>query len=197
MIIYLIIAAIVAAALLTLFFSTLTYSLRDFSRARLSDSLERRGTSEFLEPTMDHAGDLIFVTAFGRLFSNIAVLICVMRLFHETPMRMSLQYLCAVLVTGIITLFVSVMIPHAAAQHAAEPIIANFIRFLHGLRKALSPVTKLMHATDAVVRKATIRASAPPEPQKLEHEIEREILSAVEEGEKEGVVDEQERAMIE
>src|SRR5436190_23926833 len=106
MIIYITLIAIAGSALLTLFFSTLTYSLRDFSRARLSDSLERRGEPELIEPTVEQASDLIFVTAVGRLFSNIAVLISVLRLFHETQIRMALQYLFAVIVTGVITLFV-------------------------------------------------------------------------------------------
>jgi CBS domain containing-hemolysin-like protein len=49
-----------------------------------------------------------------------------------------------------------------------------------------------MHGTDDVMRRAL---GAPTE--QTETEIQDEILSAVEEGEKEGVVDEQEREMIE
>jgi CBS domain containing-hemolysin-like protein len=75
-------------------------------------------------------------------------------------------------------------------------MIAIFIRFLHGLRLASWPFTKLMHAVDRLVSHAAVK-SAPQEQEQLEEEIENEILSAVEEGEKEGVVDEDEREMIE
>ncbi|HYO09236.1 MAG TPA: hemolysin family protein, partial [Tepidisphaeraceae bacterium] len=63
---------------------------------------------------------------------------------------------------------------------------------------AMLPVTKLMHAADFLVAKAATNAGDDEDrEEKLEHEVEQEILSAVEEGEKEGVVDEEERRMIE
>jgi CBS domain containing-hemolysin-like protein len=60
------------------------------------------------------------------------------------------------------------------------------------MRVVLLPILKLMHGIDNLVRQAT-GGSDEPEAE----EIEQEILSVVEEGEKEGVVDEQEREMIE
>src|SRR3712207_869242 len=70
------------------------------------------------------------------------------------------------------------------------------VRPLHVLRVVLMPVTKLMHVSDRLVRRAA-GAGGPQTTEKIEEEIEEEILSAVEEGEKEGVVDEEERKMIE
>ena len=194
----LIILCLFLAAASSLFFSTLTYSLRELSRARLHEQLERRGKPEYLDPTVEHASDLVFVTAFLRLISNMGVLLAALSLFQVLRYPAWAQYLLAVVLTAGITLFVSVAIPHAAASHAAEPIIASFIGFLHGLRRVFTPITKLMHATDKVVAKAaTSGDTAQQTTQKLETEIEQEILSVVEEGEKEGVVDEQEREMIE
>src|SRR5688572_17951537 len=197
--IWLVIAAVAAATLLSLLFSTLTYSLRDFSRARLESALERRGKLEYLDPTVEHASDLIFVTAVGRLFSNILILIGVLHLLNDLmrEYRLGIQYLVAVVLTALIHLFFSVAIPHAISRHAAEPVIAVSVRFLHGLRLACWPVTKLMHAVDQLVSRAAISSSSPQEQEAIEEEIENEILSAVEEGEKEGVVDEEEREMIE
>ena len=196
--VYLIILCMFAAAVMSLFFSTLTYSLREFSRAKLDEQLERRGKSKYLEFTVEHSSDLVFVTAFGRLISNIMVLISVLYLAHQMGYALWLQYLLAILLTGVITLFVSVAIPHAAATHAAEPIIATFVGFLHFLWKVLTPATKLMHVTDKMMARATTSGgTAAQATEKIESDIEQEILSAVEEGEKEGVVDEQEREMIE
>jgi putative hemolysin len=193
---YLVIAATFMAALASLVFSTLTYSLRDFSRTRLTDVLTRRGRLEYVGPTLQHASDLIFVTAVFRLFSNILVLIGVLRLFQErSSYGVGWQYLLSVVVTGIITLFCSVIIPHALSRHAAEQIIGATVGLLHALRAVLMPVTKLMHLTDALVERAASRGGSD-EPEKLEQEIEQEIIAAVEEGAKEGVVDEDERQMI-
>jgi putative hemolysin len=192
----LVIAAVAVTALLTLLFSTLTYSLRDFSRSRLESSLEKRNKLEYLEPTVEHASDLIFVTAVGRLISNILILIGVLQLLNFTEYQLGVKYLLAVLITALIHLFFSVAIPHAISRHVAEPMIAIFIRFLHGMRLACWPVTAVMHGVDRLVSHAAI-TSAPQEPEQIEEDIENEILSAVEEGEKEGVVDEEERQMIE
>ena len=189
---YFIIAGIGLASIASLFFSTLTYSLRDFARPRLQEQMERRGNETLFDRIADHAADLIFVTAIGRLFANILVLIFLLRLFNETHHALWLQYLYGVVVTAIITLFVSVAIPNAAAKYASEACIATCAGFLNGARVAMSPVTKIMHVIDDVIRRAA-GAHDTPQPEQLEEEI----LSVVEEGEKEGIVDVQEREMIE
>ncbi|MBC8107209.1 MAG: HlyC/CorC family transporter [Anaerolineae bacterium] len=188
---------ILLAATVSLLFSSLTYSLRDFSRPKLSERLNALGMSEWYERTVERAGDLIFVTAFGRLFANLFVFIGVL---HATYVilgsgREWTRYGIAVVITSIITLFVSVAIPHALAEHVGEALIAHSARFLHGLRLALRPVTRIMHMIDRMVCNLAGRPDGDDNSQ-LEQEIEQEILSAVEEGEKEGVVDVQEREMI-
>lgn len=191
-----IVIAILLAALLSLFFSTLTYSLREFSRARLDEALEARGKESYLDRTVHYASDLVVVTAIGRLLANILILICVLHLVGFTPYARSTQYVLAAIGTAVIHLFFSVGIPHALSRHAAEPIVATFVEFLHGLRLAMLPLSKIVHAMDLVVEKAATTGDSQ-EPEKIEQEIENEILSAVEEGEKEGVVHEEEREMIE
>src|SRR6202034_2312766 len=62
----------------------------------------------------------------------------------------------------------------------------------YGLRIAMKPVTAIMNRIDDLVRSA---AGAPEGAEA--QQIEQEIMSVVEEGEKEGVVDEQERGVIE
>lgn len=188
----LIVGGVIVASLATLFFSTLSYALRDFSRPRLAERMRRFSRLPLFESLVNHAPDLIFVTAIGRLFANILVLICVLRLFHNTRHELAIQYLLSVLITGVITLFVSVAIPNAAAKYAGETFIALCARFLLGLRWILRPAIQIMHFTDHLIRQATgAKDQVQPE------QIEEEILSAVEEGAKEGIVDEQEREMIE
>src|SRR2546423_15111911 len=96
----LIVAGVMVASLMALFFSSLTYSLRDFSRAKLTDLLEKRGAGKYLEPTVEHASDLIFVTAVGRLLANILVLIGVLRLLYDSELPLGVQYLLAVVITA-------------------------------------------------------------------------------------------------
>jgi putative hemolysin len=95
-------------------------------------------------------------------------------------------------VAGLITLFCSVAIPNAAAKYAGETFIARCAGLLSAMRLTMTPVTKIMHFVDDLIRRA---AGAEDTPQT--QQIEEEILSVVEEGEKDGVVDEQQRAMFE
>jgi CBS domain containing-hemolysin-like protein len=189
---------VVLAALLSLEFSTLTYSLRDFSRAKLADYLEKRGRSAWFDRTIAVSDDLIFVTAIGRLLSNILILVGVLHLLTYSGRSEWVQYLLAVLITGLISLFSSVALPHALAQHAGEKFIGSHVRFLHGLRVLLLPATRMMHAIDKAVAHVTGIGAIQEDPTAVaEQEIQEEILSVVHEGEKEGIVDKEERVMIE
>src|SRR5689334_7083525 len=173
------------------FFSTLAYSLRDFSRARLSDYLALNGKSRYLEPIVEHKNDLIFVTAMARLVANVLVLLCMLRAFDNGERGWLAHYAMATAVTIVITLFCSVAVPHAASRHAAEAIIGVFAGFLLAQRIALIPLTKVMHGVDSLVAGLTGADATEPD------QIEQEILDVVQEGQKEGIVDQQEREMIE
>ncbi len=74
----LLLITISAGALLSLVSSTLTYALRDLSRSRLADELERRGQSKWLESTLARQDDLIFVTAFCRLTANTLIVLTIL-----------------------------------------------------------------------------------------------------------------------
>jgi CBS domain containing-hemolysin-like protein len=182
---------LLATAFAALFFSTLSFALRDFSRAKLAHAFQRLGRSHRLQSTIDYARDLTFVTSVARLFSNILVLISTLALFQDSNIKVGWQYVLSIIVAGMITLMTSVTVPLAAARYAGETFIAFFVDLLHLMRVVMSPVTKISHGIDALFA----RASGAPETSS--QQLEEEILSVVEEGEKEGIVDVQEREMIE
>lgn len=189
-------ATLAGSAIGTLVFSTLTYSLRDLSRSRLGEALDRRGMAGWLDRTVDAQADLVFVTAVLRLLFNTAVLICALLLVEEVGFARPASYVMAVLIGTAVSLVCSVMLPTAVTRHAGDSVVAAVVRPLHTLRWLLWPVAALMRWVDRLVR----RAVGTPEvtrPERIGQEIQQDILSAVEEGEKEGVVDEEEREMIE
>ncbi len=186
---------LLVAAAAALFFSTLSYALRDYSRARLSERLDRYGRGGQLGWVADHDRDLIFVTAVARMAANIMMLVCTLRLAALTRWRLPVQYAVSIGVAGVVTLFASVAVPHAAARYAGEEFIALFTPVLAVLRVGLLPVTKVSHAVDALFRRAS--GGAESDPRQLNDQLGEEILSVVDQGQKEGIVDPQERAMIE
>jgi putative hemolysin len=181
------------AAMGSLYFTTLTYALRELSRARLADYFDKAGGAErWLDVTLDNRDELILVTAFGRMISNTLLLVFVLLAFHGRGFELWQQYAIGVTIAIVVTLMCSVAMPHALAKYAGHTIVGQSARFLHVLRMVFSPVTKFMLLVEHVVKRAT-GSNGESEPA----HIEQDILSAVEEGQKEGVVDEQEREMIE
>ena len=185
---------ILVASGLSLVFSSLTFALRDFSRPKLAEKLKALDNSAWFEPTVEQSGELTFVTAIGRLFANLFVFIGMLHLCRVCGVENEwVRYGVAVVVTSVLTLFVSVAIPHAVADHLAESLIANCVKFLHWMLIALLPATSVMRGVNSLISRLVADTS---QPEQLEADLEKEILSVVEEGEKEGVVDEQEREMI-
>ena len=193
---YATLGAVALSAAGSLVFSTLTYSLRDLSRVRLGDYLTRRGRQRWLEPTLRHSSDLILVTAVGRMLANTAILVFVMVLCDRYFTRPAARYGGTAFIASVLTLFSSVALPHALARHAGDAIVSAFVGPLHALRWVCWLVIWLMNRVDHAVRRS-VGVPTVEEPEKIEQEIQQEILSVVEEGEKEGVVDEEEREMIE
>ena len=193
---WLILAGLLLSAVATLVFSTVSYALRDLSRVRLAEYLARRGKGEYLEATLEHVGDLVFITAVLRMFANIFVLLTTLWLFGSAGYTTATRYTLAAVVAGLVSLFFSVAVPNALAKHAGDGIVGSLVGPLHVLRKIMAPLTRLMHAVDEAVRRAT-GTRLVAEPAAAAAAVEQEIMSAVEEGEEQGVVDEQEREMIE
>ncbi|GIW78026.1 MAG: gliding motility protein GldE [Phycisphaerae bacterium] len=187
---------IALCASLSLVFSVLTYSLRDFSRARLETALSRRNKNMWLDPTVEHAGELAFLTSSLRLLLNLAVLLLALDGVRPYGWALWVEYTVGASTAALITLFSSVVLPHALANQAGETIIALLVRPLHGLRIVFSPLARLMHATERLIAKATAHPDTDEAKDQAEEELQSELLAVVEEGEKTGVVDETEREMI-
>jgi putative hemolysin len=183
---------ILIAAFASLWFSTLTYSLRELSEPRFEAYLRLTRKSHLLRPILDNRSDLIFITALGRLWSNLFIFMGFLRLLDGSTLHWAYQYLISAALFITLALFVSVAVPHALAKYAGAGMVGFFTGLLDMMRVIALPLTKLMHAVDSIVRKATKTSDEPQE----EH-IEEEILSVVKEGEREGVVDKGERQMIE
>jgi len=180
----------------SLLFSSLTDALRDFSRPRLQEVMEKRQQGQLYGALVDHADDLIFLTAVCRLIFNMGIVICIVALLEQARPKSAVLYLVTLAIAGLISLFSSVSLPEAIARYTGESLIASCGRMLQWMRWILFPLSNFRQAIDAAMRRAT-HAGGETETEIIEQEIEDEIRSVVEEGEKEGVVDEQEREMIE
>jgi len=186
--VYACITILILASLASLFFSTLSYALRDFSRSTLADYLGRHGGDKWFEALTEQTDQFVFVTAVFRQFSNLAIFITLFAAFDELDAGWAVRYGGS----APVSLFCSIAVPQVIAKYAAEPAIGISAPLLSALRTAMRPLTYVMTVIDNSVKR-TLDVKETPQPE----EYEREILSAVEEGENQGVVDEQERVLIE
>ncbi|HEX8324253.1 MAG TPA: hemolysin family protein [Tepidisphaeraceae bacterium] len=173
--------------------ATLTFSLRDFSRARLADVLTRRGLSSYFDRTVEHSSELAFLTATFRLLVNLVILVCFIELFRDHGWNRWVEYMVAAGCSAVATVLMSVTLPHALAMHVGEPVIGLFVRPLLLVRLVCRPLTAMLRVTESVVRRA---ATSKERTVQSNEELQSEILAVVQEGEKEGFVDPSERKMI-
>ncbi len=182
---------------LTLYVSTLTFSLRAHSRSRLSSHLSGNSQREWLDWLDRHETDLLVVTAFTRVGLSLGLLTCVaIWLADSDAHQFKSAYVAEAILTtlGLLLVF-AIAIPNALSRYVGELILAYNLRVLQGLRLILRPIAYVAQAVDFVVMRllGKSRETEDEESQRLE----QEILNAVSEGEAHGAVDEEQADMIE
>ncbi len=182
---------------LTLFISTLTFSLRAYSRSRLGSFLSNGQREPWLEWLDKYEWELQTATGLLRLALNLGVFACVWVWLRAglgadfNPTAGLTAGLATLLILGVF----AVAVPHALTVHAAEPVMARSLAFLVVLRMGFWPFGRLCDATEFLVRRLLGKAEFTEE---LESErAEQEILDAVSEGEAHGAVDEDQKKVIE
>ncbi|MEW6250541.1 MAG: hemolysin family protein [Planctomycetota bacterium] len=197
---------------LTLYFSTLSFTLHTFSRARLVEHLTNGARERWLGWLDEHEWELQRLTGVLRLALNTAVFVVVLfwqahlGLFWQTPLGVSPQgrvdadlqpqvlILGALLAVLLLAVF-SIAVPHALAVHGGEAILARSLPILAALRWLLWPAARLFDAVEFVIRR--LLGKAEMSPAAASERVEQEILDAVSEGEAHGAVAEDKVDMIE
>jgi CBS domain containing-hemolysin-like protein len=182
-----------ASAAASFFFALTHYSLRNFSRAGLEQSLRRRGRLKILGSLFRHHEDLIRTTCLlhtlGLVGLTLFSILAAIDQFGDGP----LGILMGTAVAAVAGLVLGGALPMAWARYGADAILGVTLPFLNACRLALMPVARAMAPLDGLMRRL---AGAPPGPRGLSP-VEAEILSVVGEGERLGALDPTRHDMIE
>ncbi|MBN1556067.1 MAG: HlyC/CorC family transporter [Phycisphaerae bacterium] len=181
----------VAAAILSGFFALSSFSLRSFSRARLEELLGSGRKQRRLASLDTHLEAMRLTLTLCRSLANLVLVAAVVHLFCEDILDWT-HLAAAVGVAGGVIAVLSVGIPHAWADAAAEKILAVVLPILLVVRFIFSPVVLIMRVFDVPIR----RLSGHREKDEDEA-AKQEILQAASEGQAEGAVDADEVDMIE
>ncbi len=188
--------ALAALVVVLLFTSTISLALRSPMRTRIGDVLAKTGKQADLKKLVESLPQLSLANGVLRSGSAIGVVLLVLALLERAGASSGLaRYGGGFFASWAIVLVFGVAVPHAWARYAGEPLLVVMLPTLHGLRAGLSPLLALLRVFDELVRRL---AGVPLQTaQSQADELEREILSVVSEGEMRGVVDEEEKEMIE
>jgi len=184
----------ILTALVACLIGSVHYALHHFSRSRLEELLRTQDKSHRLEYLRELNG-FILLTSVLRASANLVILLAMLA-FFVPPNEVTnwVNILWAFLVAGALIAVFSVAIPHSWGRHAPEALLATNLPVLHIVHSIARPIMAPLQGLDPLVRRLLgVPAPGPDDTS----ELEQEIMDVVSEGEKTGLVDQQQAHMIE
>jgi len=173
----------------SLFFSLNNLALRTFSRVKLQEAFKAANKEAVVDDFIGNVEKLILTSSLFRVIANIGIVLGLFALLAEKSYI--LTFVIALLILAVFTL----AIPHSWAKHSGEKVLPRTYKLLEVFAYVATPVLVVFRIHDGLVRRlagVTETTAEATQDQKQE-----EILSVVEQGRIEGVVDEEEMEMIE
>ena len=186
--------AILSICLLTassLFFSLNGFSLSAYSRLKLQDALKDRKKESLFDKFIKKQESLLLTCSLFAVLTNIGAVVILGTLFSPLAPASSsvLFFLTAVLVVEIF----SVVIPYSWAKYTSDFILSRTCSTLLFFTCIAKPLLYMYRLHDSfAMRLAGVSQNLPDQDERQE-----ELLSVVEQGIIEGVVDKEEMEMIE
>ncbi len=184
---------------LTVFFSMTNLALRHISWNKLEEAFAGKERLSRLDFFRERIAYLISTTAMFRLLANLAFFMCMLYLFLPEKSAQSaplfFPLLKSFLWSGLVLVIFSVGLPHAWAKYGGTAFLAHGYLILKFFDSISRPITLILHLFETPIRR--LAGAADKGQNGRMEERHEELLNVVGEGEKDGVVDEEEREMIE
>ena len=175
----------------SLFFSINRVALRTFSRLKLSEAFKALGREDDVDTFINDIEKLTITCSLFRLITNAGILLTLVLVLPRTMTGYVLVFILTVVVIDIF----GVAIPHSWAKYTGENVLAKTYKLLRIFACIAYPALFVFRLHDELVRRLAGVSDVSPE--MAQEEKQEELLSFVEQGRMEGVVDEEEMEMIE
>ncbi|MCK4997929.1 MAG: HlyC/CorC family transporter [Anaerohalosphaera sp.] len=179
-------------AVVSMFFSLNHVALRTFSRVKIAESFKSLGREDLVDVFFGEVEKLTLTCSLLRLVSNVGVLLFLLMIVLPNTVK---GYILFFVLAIIIFEVFSVAVPHSWAKYTGETVLARTYKILRVFSKVVKPVLVLLDLHDRFVRR--LAGVTEMHPEQAQEEKQEELLSVVEQGKLEGVVDEEEMEMIE
>jgi CBS domain containing-hemolysin-like protein len=184
---------------LACFASMAAYALRDFSRVQLRELLRDRDALPLAEEIVErHRQAALGAETVRALSAAVAVMAATAFLWQrpadqgDAPISFGVAAILMLVGAVLLCMFV-VWLPTALARIWAEPFIVSTWAFWRTCGRVFAPAS----AGALLVDRAVERISGKPTQNLSEEELEEEIREVVTEGQREGLIEEDAREMIE
>ena len=182
---------------LGLFFSINNYTLHDLVSSQLAAALRDRHRKRSGQWAVRDIQGLFLTTAFLRFASIVGTVLCIVYMVLQGELSQAdsetfgWQLLVILVISVPIVGLFYIGLPVAWSRHGGEAVLVKSLGILRVFYVALWPVVRLLRSFDRVVK-----IFHPQEPEEVVKELEQDIMSAVEEGAKGGLLSRDERSMI-
>ena len=187
-----VVGVIVAAGILGCLFAAVHHALQEFSRSKLDEKLSMASREQWNQLLTRQRNHLLLLTAMLRTGMNLTVLMAMVVLFRDRFERPWVDLLAAFVVGGAVVSVFAIAIPLSWATYAPESLLAAALPVLRLLLIVFRPALWFLHLLDPVVGRLVGLEAADEL-----NAVEKELLDVVSEGEKTGLVDEDQKEMIE
>jgi len=186
------------ALVLSALFSTLHLSLRAASRVVLDELIERdpaTARARRLGAIIEHPDEHALSVALVRLACSLVVVIALVRwlaALGDADTAGLAEIAGGVVLATVLLWLVAIVVPMAIARHAGAKAVAFWSWLIAGTHGALRPLLGVARFFDEVVRRLAGTSEAD-----VSETLDAELLSAVDQSERVGHIDETARDMIE
>jgi CBS domain containing-hemolysin-like protein len=177
----------------SLFFGLNTLALRSFSRLKLQEAFRRAGKEKLIDELTDNAESLTIICGLMHIIATTGIFLILIFIFQRFLFQDYFLFLFFPAVC-IIEWFVLIGL-HTWAKYTAEAVLVRTYTALKFVSVIAKPTLVFFNLHDEFVRR--LAGVYETDPEQVQEERQEEILSVVEQGRIEGIVDEEEMEMIE
>ncbi len=179
------------------FFAINAIALRTFSSAKLYEAFKELRKDATADKLIESSEKLTLVCSLYRLVLNVFIILLLLSIFSADkshPLTFT-DYILVFIISIAIFSILGLAIPHAWAKYAGEKTLCRTYRLLQFCAIIAWPILYIFQLYDELIKRLAGITEATEE--ERQEEKEEEFLTDLEQQKLEGVVDEEEQAMIE
>lgn len=179
------------------FFAINAIALRTFSSAKLYEAFKELRKDATADKLIESSEKLTLVCSLYRLVLNVFIILLLLSIFSADkshPLTFT-DYILVFIISMAIFSILGLAIPHAWAKYAGEKTLCRTYRLLQFCALIAWPILYIFQLYDELIKRLAGITEATEE--ERQEEKEEEFLTDLEQQKLEGVVDEEEQAMIE